>query len=133
MVEKINIAGKINVIFKPNKREYKCYLKEEDKIAIFRIVQEQLNNVLKHARATEVFIRLDVHDGIVRLCMKDNGVGFDLAKTKKGLGLRNIYNRVEYYGGTINIATSAGRGCEMCITLKVASSKVIQSLQLKIA
>jgi len=131
LIEKINVSGKIRIQFVSDRRRYKDSLDDEDKIAIFRIVQEQLNNILKHANATKVLIRLEVVEGLVRLCIKDDGIGFDLAKCKKGLGLRNIYNRVEYYGGTINITTGTGRGCEMCLTLRIKS--VTESSQLRIA
>lgn len=118
LIDKINLAGKTNIQFVPNRVSYGQFLAEEDKIAIFRIVQEQLNNILKHARAKNVIIKLEVANGIISLCIKDDGVGFDLLKCKKGLGLRNIHNRVEYYGGTIHISTGEGKGCEMCISLK---------------
>lgn len=132
LISKINLAGKINIQFLPNQLSYSQYLGEEDKIAIFRIVQEQLNNILKHAKARNVMIRLDVVDGIIKLSIKDDGVGFDLARCRKGLGLRNISNRVEYYGGTINITTSEGKGCEMCIMLK-ALVRPLDAQELKIA
>ncbi|RYZ29776.1 MAG: hypothetical protein EOO10_05190, partial [Chitinophagaceae bacterium] len=130
LIEKINLPGKINIRFVPDQRQYKEYLTEDDKIAIFRIVQEQLSNILKHAAAKMVVIQLEVVKGAVRLSIIDDGVGFDLEKCKKGLGLRNIYNRVDYYGGTIRIHTSEGNGCEMVITLKIKQG--VRS-QLKIA
>lgn len=126
LIEKINLSGKIQVHLVTDKKGYKFCLKEEDKVAIFRIVQEQLNNILKHAQAQNVLIKLQVEDGVVQLCIKDDGVGFDVARSKKGLGLRNIYNRVEYYGGSLNINSSAGNGCEMCITLNTGSSAYVK-------
>jgi two-component system, NarL family, sensor histidine kinase UhpB len=131
LIEKINIAGKIKITFQPDKRQYKCHLNDEDKITIFRIVQEQLNNILKHANASFVFIGLEVIDQNVKLCIKDDGVGFDPLTCKKGLGLRNIHNRVEYYAGTIEIETSEGAGCEMRITLK--TKQLQETAKLKIA
>jgi signal transduction histidine kinase len=132
LIEKINLADKIAIQFIACKKQYKCQLVEDDRVAIFRIVQEQLNNILKHAKAKNVIIKLKIEDGLVMLCIKDDGVGFDLAKCRNGLGLTNIYNRVEYYGGTINIKSSAGKGCEMCITLNTASCTLMRR-QLKIA
>ncbi|MDB5207272.1 MAG: hypothetical protein JWR72_2347 [Flavisolibacter sp.] len=132
LIDKINLAGKINVQFITHKRRYKCQLIEDDKVAIFRIVQEQLNNILKHSKAKNVIIKLKVDNGLVTLCIKDDGVGFDLTKCRKGLGLRNIYNRVEYYGGAINIESSTGKGCEMCITLDTTSFALTRR-QLRIA
>ena len=129
LTEKINVSGKIRVRFVPNSREYNT-LNEDDKIAIFRMVQEQLSNILKHANASNIVIRLEVMSNKVRLCIKDDGVGFNLSQCKKGLGLHNIYNRVEYYSGSIQIHTSEGNGCEMCITLKLRNTL---PAQLKIA
>lgn len=117
MMEKINLSGKLSVCFKPGAEEGLKMLQEQDNIAIFRIVQEQLNNILKHAAATHVLITLQVEDNTVKLMIKDDGVGFDVNKCKKGLGLRNIYNRVEYYSGTLDIESSIGNGCTMYITL----------------
>ncbi|HVF81496.1 MAG TPA: PAS domain S-box protein [Flavisolibacter sp.] len=132
LIHKINLAGKIAIQFTSHNKQYKCGLPEEDRVAIFRIVQEQLNNILKHAKAKNVIISLKIEDGLVMLCIKDDGVGFDLAKCRKGLGLRNIYNRVEYYGGTINIKSGAGRGCEMCIMLDTTATAFMRR-QLRIA
>jgi PAS domain S-box-containing protein len=121
LIDKINISGKVSIDFAPDRRQYKHYLNHDDKIAIFRMVQEQLTNILKHSGATHVWITLCLVEDTVKLCIKDNGIGFDLSKCKKGLGLRNIYNRIEYYGGTINIKTAHGQGVEMCIALKATS------------
>lgn len=132
LIEKINISGKINILFLPNTLQYKQYLNDEDKIAIFRIVQEQLNNILKHSRATNVLIKLEVIDNTVKLFIKDDGIGYNKDKCKMGLGLRNIHNRIEYYGGTINILTAEGEGVEMCIALK-AISQPCSRQHLKIA
>ena len=103
LIDKINISGRIKIDFLADQKRYNHHLNEDDKITIFRIVQEQLNNILKHSRATKVVIRLEVLEDTVKLSIKDNGIGFDIAKCKKGLGLRNIYNRIEYYGGHIQL------------------------------
>jgi PAS domain S-box-containing protein len=118
LIETINLSGKINIHFNPDRLHYRNELTEEDNISIFRIVQEQLNNILKHANARNVCIQMQVEDGLVKMSIKDDGIGFNLSKYKKGLGLHNIYNRVEYYGGTFQIVTSEGNGCEMLLTLK---------------
>ena len=131
LIDKINISGRIKIDFLPDRKRYNHHLNEDDKITIFRIVQEQLNNILKHSQATKVVIRLEVMEDTVKLSIKDNGIGFDIAKCKKGLGLRNIYNRIEYYGGTIQLKTGEGKGVEMCIVLRVAAKPCYP--QLKIA
>jgi PAS domain S-box-containing protein len=90
---------------------------------LFRIVQECLNNVLKHARAkaAEVLIERDVHH--VRLWIEDDGCGFaaDLPATGAGFGLRNIAERARILGGTWKVDSSAGRGTRVEVVLPIAA------------
>jgi signal transduction histidine kinase len=74
-------------------------------IALFRITQEALTNVIKHAQATEIRLSLDGDDKIVRLIVSDNGVGCDLAEAaepmgEKGWGLHIMAERAEAVGGS---------------------------------
>jgi signal transduction histidine kinase len=92
-------------------------LPENKKLALFRILQEQLNNIIKYARASQVVIILrQTHDNIL-LQIKDDGVGFDLKKVKKGLGIINISNRAELLGGSALLTSSPGNGCEVNVSL----------------
>lgn len=81
------------------------------KLNIFRIVQEQLNNILKHARATKIAIRLLQNKKEVRLTIADNGVGFDISKKRKGIGVTNIKSRAASYNGTADFVSQPGQGC----------------------
>ena len=89
--------------------------------ALYRIAQEVLNNVLKHAAATEVLLELDVGQGVVELAIRDNGQGFDpqAARGAGGMGLANMRQRVEELGGTLAIASSLGQGSEVRATVPV--------------
>ncbi len=78
---------------------------------IFRIVQEQFNNILKHAKATEVSIDIVLIETKVQLTIKDDGVGFDPALKKEGIGLENIRRRVQFLDGKFSLQTSPGNGC----------------------
>ena len=69
------------------------------KLNIFRIVQEQLNNILKHAKATSVSIDLVVKGKNIILSIRDNGIGFDPKKKQKGIGLQNIKSRATSFNG----------------------------------
>lgn len=92
-------------------------LAENKKLALYRIVQEQLNNVLKYACAQNVCIRLSNEDEHVRLQLTDDGVGFDLHNVRRGLGLTNIANRSELFGGRTQINTAPGKGCTLNVWL----------------
>jgi signal transduction histidine kinase/PAS domain-containing protein len=83
--------------------------------ALYRIAQEILNNVLKHAGATKVVIALDAGGGAVELAVRDNGRGFDpeAGRAAGGMGLANIRQRVEGLGGTLTITSKAGQGTEV--------------------
>ncbi len=60
------------------------------KLMVYRIVQEQLNNILKHSNAEHVDIEFKKDDSTVHLIIEDDGVGFDMENIKAGLGLKNI-------------------------------------------
>jgi PAS domain S-box-containing protein len=80
-------------------------------IAVFRIVQAQLDNIVKHAGATEARISLAVMKNDLMLTVADNGTGFDEKLSPKKLGLQNIFNRVHFHNGEVHIKTGLGKGC----------------------
>ncbi len=82
-------------------------------LMIYRIVQEQLNNINKYAAAKNVAITVKKEKDWLQLTITDDGVGFDLVNRSKGIGLRNMTNRVEYYAGTLEIITAPGAGCSI--------------------
>ena len=81
------------------------------KLMLFRIIQEQINNIIRHAGANSLSIDLEADDKEVRLDIADDGKGFDVSQVKKGLGLINIANRVELFDGTAEIISHPGKGC----------------------
>ena len=90
------------------------------KLAVYRIVQEVINNILKHANANEVAIHLCETDNNLKLTVTDNGKGFDLLTIKKGLGITNIYNRAENFGGSAEIISSPGKGCTWNVAIPLS-------------
>jgi signal transduction histidine kinase len=89
-------------------------------VTAFRIVQEALTNVVKHARATSVQIELRQQDAALVLTITDNGVGFDAnapASGHRGLGLVGIRERVAKIDGTLRIETEPGRGTCLSVHL----------------
>lgn len=114
MVENIRMVH--NLHFVMNFREIdETELSDKLKLTIFRICQEQVNNVLKHANAKTVFIALRQHDGSLQLSIKDDGVGFDVSRKREGVGLQNIVSRAELHGGKMILNSQIGKGCEMVI------------------
>jgi signal transduction histidine kinase len=90
---------------------------QKEKVAIYRIIQEQLSNIVKHAAATNVNIRFCSEGDYIKLVISDNGKGFDIKKQPRGIGLSNINSRVTSLNGELKIISSAGNGCELSIVL----------------
>ena len=89
----------------------------EQKINIYRIIQEQLNNILKHAQAETVVIELNKVKEQVRLRLADDGKGFDPRMRRKGVGISNIISRAELYNGKVEIESAPGKGCQLVVVL----------------
>jgi PAS domain S-box-containing protein len=123
MIDKVNASGKITVVFKFEQDGKRTPIKSEDKIAVYRIIQEQLNNIIRHANARKVLVDLSVKSNEIDLTIEDDGKGFDPKKIRKGIGLKNIHHRVEYYHGKISLETERNKGCKMKIFLNLAAGK----------
>jgi two-component system sensor histidine kinase UhpB len=92
-------------------------IEDRRKLTFFRIIQEQLNNIVKHARATDVLIRLSIEDNDIVLTVTDNGVGFDISRHRKGVGITNIISRVELFNGVVDLQSRPGEGCMLSVRL----------------
>jgi two-component system sensor histidine kinase UhpB len=86
------------------------------KLTCYRIVQVQLSNIIKHAHAKNVTIRLKKMNNL-EVTIVDDGVGFLPGKKTSGIGLRNIRNRVDFYNGSMTITSEPGKGCTLIATI----------------
>jgi len=98
-------------------------LQPEQKINIYRIIQEQLNNILKHAQAGTVLIELNKVNEQIRLRLIDDGKGFDPRIRRKGVGISNIISRAELYNGKVEIESAPGKGCQLVVILNLKVSE----------
>jgi PAS domain S-box-containing protein len=87
------------------------------KLTLFRIVQEQVKNILKYSKATRAEILLLCNNISAQLIIKDNGVGFDMAKTSSGVGLASIKDRAKFYNGKTEIESAPGKGCQLIVSI----------------
>jgi len=90
---------------------------EGKKIALYRILQEQLKNIIQYSKAHDVTIQLRSNAEAIYLIISDDGVGFDPLTKTKGIGLRNIYDRALLYNGKAELISSPGTGCSLKITI----------------
>jgi PAS domain S-box-containing protein len=95
-------------------------LEIDRKLALFRIAQEQLKNIIRHAHAVNVRISLHCLATRVRLSIADDGQGFDATTTPQGLGLSHIYERARLYSGEVILETAPGKGCLLTVEMPVA-------------
>ncbi len=95
-------------------------LPDNMRLMIYRIIQEQVNNILRHSEANRVFISLQVMDDSLLLFVEDNGKGFDPRQVNRGIGFLNIRNRAGLFGGKVSVDSNPGKGClvEVEIPLK---------------
>src|ERR1700712_499479 len=87
-------------------------------LILFRILQEGLNNIIKHAQANHIDIKLEYAEGALRLQIDDNGVGFNLEKMtagEMGMGLQNMNKRAAIVGGEVQVRSQVDKGT--CITI----------------
>jgi signal transduction histidine kinase len=96
-------------------------IEDRRKLALFRMVQEQLNNIVKHAKATRVLIRLSIEGPDIVLTVSDNGVGFDVNRHRKGVGITNIISRAELFNGSVEIQSAPGEGCILSVGLPAST------------
>ncbi len=92
----------------------------ETEQALFRLAQEALANVAKHAEAKQVAITLVRTDGAVTMSVADNGRGFDPESAAgKGLGLRSMRERIEALGGELSVESAPGSGTRLVAQLEL--------------
>lgn len=114
LLDNIRITNIINVEFYPD-ADVETLINANYKLTLYRIVQEQINNIVRHASATQAQIELFHEDGYIELVITDDGQGFDTHTAKKGHGLKNMRSRAELLNGSMEIITAPGKGCKLKI------------------
>jgi PAS domain S-box-containing protein len=129
LVESVRTTRAIHVEFYPvGKFDEK--ISDKEKLMLFRIIQEQVNNVLKHSGAKNLIIELllEETENRIELNITDDGKGFnpEKVKGKKGLGLSNIMSRADLFGGKVTIISSPGRGCQLRVLVPIQNEDPIR-------
>jgi PAS domain S-box-containing protein len=94
-------------------------LSHDVQLMLYRIIQEQTNNIMRYAEAGYVKIAIELNADHLTLLIQDNGKGFDVTKQAKGIGLLNILNRAETLGGTLKIDSRPMEGCRLLVQIPV--------------
>ncbi len=120
LVESLHMTTELQVQF-THSGDFDRIINDKQKLMLFRIIQEQVSNVLKHAAATRINIDLKLREKLINLSIVDNGKGFELEKVKfkKGVGLSNIESRAHLFNGEVIITTAPGKGCKLFIQVPI--------------
>ena len=119
-----NIKGQVNILGLNDRIDDKL------EVAIYRIIQESLSNIVKHSGAREFDISLITENENIRILISDDGKGFeeqnnDINNFQTGFGLKNIGERVKNFGGTFNIETTPDEGTLLLIEIPVKEKRYV--------
>ncbi|PCJ94075.1 MAG: hypothetical protein COA50_13035 [Flavobacteriaceae bacterium] len=117
LLSTISVTGKFSYDFTYNEEMNWDQLLGDVKINIYRIVQECLQNCVKHAKANNIYVNFNTNDENLIVSIKDDGKGFETKKGKKGIGLKNISSRAEKLNGSYIIESEVERGTTVTLTL----------------
>ncbi|GAA4888481.1 hypothetical protein GCM10023311_10490 [Flaviramulus aquimarinus] len=115
LVETQTLAYSLKYDFKHDDAINWDSVSNKKKIHIYRMIQESLHNIYKHANATQVNISFKLKNSVICLTMTDDGSGFDVNKAKSGIGLKNMYSRIKEINGTIDIKSKKDVGTTVTI------------------
>ena len=122
-LEMIKKSGDYETVFQAEGHPYK--LDKHKELIIYRILQETLNNIIKHSTARKIIIYLRYRLEEFKLTITDNGIGFDLTplndNTSSGLGIRNMHNRAQLIGAGFLISSTLEQGTSVTITVPIAT------------
>lgn len=116
----INFAGSIKITYQSFGLKNNS-IEQSKSIAVYRIIQELINNALKHSGASEMLVQLSYDSSMMSITVEDNGKGFDIQQLEKanGIGWRNIKNRVDFIKGTLDIHSAENKGTSVLIEFQV--------------
>lgn len=97
------------------------HIDAKKELILFRIVQEAINNIIKHSNADEVKVKAIFENNFLKIIIRDNGKGFETAEGSEGSGLRNMHSRAGLIGGKFDVETNSN-GTQISVTVPIAES-----------
>jgi signal transduction histidine kinase len=118
LIDDLESIHGLKVVFEHIKMEGEV-IEQEMELTLYRIIQELLNNIVKHANAKNVLVQISKHKGEIQLVVEDDGIGMskDATKFEYGLGLKSIHSRVESFNGELDIHSKKDMGTTISINL----------------
>lgn len=122
LLETVKVTGNFNYTFDYDKGFDYDGIKGVTKINIYRLIQESLQNCVKHANCENVSLKLSVGNKTLTATIKDDGKGFAIKKGKKGIGMRNMASRIEKLKGQWHIESTPGKGTSVSFEIPLTTS-----------
>ncbi|MDZ4712199.1 MAG: two-component regulator propeller domain-containing protein [bacterium] len=118
------VAKSTDIVFTSSIDDIDKVLAPDAEINLYRIIQECVNNIVKHSKADEVILSINKGDDELSILISDNGVGFDTEKVKAdagkhGFGLKGMSERIKLFEGKLSIKSSPGEGTELTIQISI--------------
>ena len=120
LISKMNDSGLLTV--ESSFINMDARLNSSTEIAVYRVIQEVLNNMIKHSKADKITVFLEKVSDRLNIKITDNGVGFDTntIKESKGIGWKNIFSRVSLLNGNVDVDSSPGKGTNLLVSVPVS-------------
>ncbi len=126
LLKNCNIENKykISLFFDPSIE--KMNINRDLQLNLYRILQEQLRNILKYANCKNIEVDLIINNGKIKMRVADDGIGFDVNNVKGGIGMSNMRRRTELFQGDFTIFSKPGHGCELIIMIPLRAENLHQ-------
>jgi PAS domain S-box-containing protein len=119
LLKTFNVENAYHISMYFDKGSKNILLDQEIKLNLYRILQEQLRNIITHSKCTDIEIKVFVYHNWLHMRIADNGVGFQVDDVKKGIGFANMKRRAELFSGKLHITASPGQGCEIMVVIPI--------------
>lgn len=126
LIDNFNLGLKDKTTIKLNIGSIPQDLNEYENLNLYRIIQESINNAIRHAQASEIRVELVSENNHIHVSISDNGVGFEYTPMQisggnsSGIGLKNLQNRVIFLGGQLDIYSHQGKGTQVVAKIPFA-------------
>ena len=114
LIDSVNLTKRTRIQYLPEMID-QCTITEELHLAIYRIVQEGVTNIIKYSNAEKAWIHIQQENGMLCLKIIDNGKGFDIHQKNEGIGITNMKTRAENLNASFQLTSAPGKGCAIVI------------------
>lgn len=121
LLNSFNMEERYKVLLEFDEAVNEDTISHELQLNLYRILQEQLKNILKYANASSIKVAVNLVNNKISMTVEDDGVGFDTAAVKSGIGISNMRRRVELFFGQFELFSSPGNGCTITISIPLSS------------